>query len=561
MISDKRSVQDLIAILKAHGIRHVVISPGSRNAPLSVSFEADSYFHSYSIIDERSAAFFAMGIAQQSRIPTVLVCTSGSAALNYAPAVAEAYYQHIPLLVITADRPPEWIDQGDGQTIRQREIFGAHVLYSAQLNTDSPDTDTSWHNSRLINEAVLASMSELSGPVHLNIPFKEPLYGITEEGLESPKLIQRAKTGKMLSPEELIFMKSVLDESPRVLAICGILPPDQEFQGILSQLASSRQLAVLTESTSNLSHPSFISSIDRLIMTFDAKEEQEFSPDLLITFGTQIISKKIKALLRKHKPRHHWHVGPESPTPDTFQSLTRIIPIQPRVFLTQISTLFVQERGEYAEKLLKRDEQNEVNHQKYLKKAAFSDFKAFSAILPHIPKGSNLQMGNSSVVRYVQLFRTNPDLSYNGNRGTSGIDGCTSAALGAAWERYAPTTLISGDVSFLYDSNALWMNYLSKFIRIIVINNGGGGIFRIIDGPSSTPYLEKHFESRHQHAIKDFAKQGHWRYRQASDEESLKESLKWLYRGRKPSILEIVTPYKVNDQVLKSYFRFLKENK
>ena len=561
MISDKRPVQDLIAILKEHNVQHIVISPGSRNAPLSISFESDPYFECYSIVDERSAAFFALGIAQQTGQTTAIVCTSGSAALNYAPAITEAYYQQIPLLVITADRPAEWIGQGDGQTIQQNGVFGNHVLFNAQLSPDSIQEDSSWYNARLINEALILAQAEVKGPVHLNIPFKEPLYGLTEKRSENPKIIQRAKTGSMLSPDALKEVSSTINNSGKILVICGLMRPDPELQLLLAEFALNENVQVLTESTSNLNHENFVSSIDRLIMTFDETEEKRFKPDLLITLGIQIISKKIKALLRKNKPLHHWHIGYGHGILDTFQSLNMQIQLNPVTFFTQIAQIAESQNSEYGRWLKARDQQNEKNQNKFLKKLEFSDFKVFNEIVKRIPAKSNLQMGNSSVVRYFQLFKSSSSLSYNGNRGTSGIDGCTSTAMGAAWVNNKVTTLVSGDLSFLYDSNALWMNYVKKKLRIIVINNGGGGIFKIIDGPSTTPYSEKHFEAKHKHDLKQLAAHAKIRYRTASDDESVKTSLDWLYRGQKCSILEIFTPSEKNDKVLKQYFKFLKDNK
>jgi len=561
MISEKRPVQDLIEILKEHGVRHVVISPGSRNAPLSISFEADKFFSTYSIVDERSAAFFALGIAQQTGETTAIVCTSGSAALNYAPAIAEAFYQQVPMLVITADRPSEWIDQGDGQTIRQDGVYGNHILYNAQLNPDSLNNDDTWANVRIINEALLIAQGDIKGPVHLNIPFKEPLYGLTEKKSDHPKIIKRAKTGSMLSPDSFEEISTLIEKSKSILLICGMLTKDVELEKVLATFALNSKVQVLTESTANLSHPLFISCIDRLIMTFDEKEEKRFIPDLLITIGTQIISKKIKALLRKNKPKHHWHVGNTHGILDTFQCLSLQIELSPNTFFTQIAQLQTSDSGDYGKWLKARDQRNEENHHRFLKKAAHSDLKVVASVLKSIPNKSNIQMGNSSVVRYIQLCPTSISNSYNGNRGTSGIDGCTSTSMGAAWASKKPTTLISGDLSFLYDSNALWMNYISSKLRIVVINNGGGGIFRIIDGPGSTPYLEKHFESKHKLNLKQLAAHAKISYKSALDQDSLNSGLNWLFKRSKCAILEVFTPSLENDKVLKNYFKFLKENK
>lgn len=561
MISDKRSVQDLLDLLKAHDIKDVVVSPGSRNAPLSISFEADDFFNVFNIVDERSAAFFALGMSQQSGKPVVITCTSGSAALNYAPAIAEAYYQKIPLIAITADRPAHWIDQGDGQTIQQKDVFGPHVLYSNQLDGNEMDDESSWFNSRIINEAIHKATGEIKGPVHLNIPFREPLYGtVQKKRKDKAKLVKATATGTMIGPENLASLQEELNSAPRILVLCGLLPRDKELEEMLSLFASSNRVAVLTETTSNLNGKKFISTIDRLIMTFDQKDVEKFKPDLLLTIGNQLISKKIKALLRKHPPSEHWHIGREHGLLDTFKCLSRQIEVSPRVFFTQVGICTDAKRS-YSEWILERDKKNQSNAEKFIRKAPYSDLKVFNELLPKIPEGSNLQMGNSSVVRYIQLFNLDGAISCNGNRGTSGIDGSTSTAFGAAWERRKNTTLISGDLSFLYDSNALWMNYQSNYLRIIVINNGGGGIFKIIDGPSTTPYLSKHFESKHKLSVKELAKHAGLRYKLSAKENELEDGIKWLYRGRKPGILEIRTAEIENESVLKDYFKYLKDHK
>jgi 2-succinyl-5-enolpyruvyl-6-hydroxy-3-cyclohexene-1-carboxylate synthase len=560
MISDKHNVQDLIHLLKAHGIQHIVISPGSRNAPLSLSFDSDPFFECYAVVDERSAAFFALGLAQQLIEPVVIVCTSGSAALNYAPAVAEAYYQEIPLIVITADRPLEWIDQGDGQTIRQSAIFGSMARFSANLPRESDDADTHWHNARLINEAILTSMAPVAGPVHLNMPFNEPLYRQVESPVHKIKVIERIEARPMLNPAMAQYLAQEITEAPRVLVLCGMMKPNTALNQALSFFAKQPNVLVLTETISNLHDEQFIACIDRLIMSFDDKDEQAFLPDLLITFGSNIVSKKIKALLRKNKQAKHWHVSQAAEVMDTFQTLSRIIPVEPFVFLEQINEqLPGSPASDYREKFMQRNSQCQSAQTDYLASAPFSDFKVFSILLASLPADLNLQMGNSSVVRYIQLFQPDSTACYYGNRGTSGIDGSVSTAVGAAWASNQTTLLITGDISFFYDSNALWNKHVSPDLKIVLINNGGGGIFRIIEGPESGRALETYFETHHQRNASAFAAQFGLNYWQAQNEAEVTAGLDALLTAEGAGILEIFTPRELNDQVLKEHFRFIKE--
>lgn len=560
MISDKNTVQDLIQLLKAQGIQHIVISPGSRNAPLTISFDADPFFECYSVVDERSAGFFALGIAQQLNEPVVLICTSGSAAINYGPAVSEAFYQGIPLLVITADRPLEWIDQGDGQTIRQSGIFGSFVRFSANLPKASDDKDNAWYNARLINEAILTSMFPAPGPVHLNIPLTEPLYGTVESAMIQSKVIERLDARPMLDPAMAEYLADELSKTPKVLVLCGQLKPNTALNQALSRFAKQENVVVFTESTSNLHDPEFIGCIDRLIMTFDDADEFFFQPDILITFGTNIISKKIKALLRKHKPEQHWHIDASAELMDTFQSLSRIIPVDPFVFLEQISSSIKDEiRSAYASTIQERNRQCAEAQQAFLKNAPFSDLSIFDHILGNLPGNLDMQMGNSSVVRYLQLFDPKPEIHYFGNRGTSGIDGSVSTAVGAAWASNQTTLLITGDISFFYDSNALWNNHISPDLKIILINNGGGGIFRIIEGPDSSEALEKYFETHHERNAKLHAEQFSLKYWKAENEEELKDALIEMINYDQAAILEVFSPRELNDKVLKDHFRFIKD--
>jgi len=560
MISDKNTVQDLIQLLKAQGIQHIVISPGSRNAPLTISFDADPFFECYSVVDERSAGFFALGIAQQLNEPAVLVCTSGSAAINYGPAVSEAFYQGIPLLVITADRPLEWIDQGDGQTIRQSGIFGSFVRFSANLPKASDDNDNSWYNARLINEAILTSMFPAPGPVHLNIPLSEPLYGTVESPMIQSKVIERLDARPMLDPAMAEYLAEELSKTKKVLVLCGQLKPNTALNQALSRFANHENVVVLTESTSNLHDPAFIGCIDRLIMTFDDADELLFHPDLLITFGTNIISKKIKALLRKHKPIQHWHIDASAELMDTFQCLSRIIPVDPFVFLEQISSSIKNEiHSSFASFIKVRNSQCTEAQQEFLLRIPFSDLSIFNHVLSNLPGNLDMQMGNSSVVRYLQLFDPKPEIHYYGNRGTSGIDGSVSTAVGAAWASNQTTLLITGDISFFYDSNALWNNHISPDLKIILINNGGGGIFRIIEGPDSSEALEKYFETHHQRNAKLHAEQFGLKYWQAKNEEELKDALMEMINYDQAAILEVFSPRELNDKVLKDHFRFIKD--
>ncbi len=559
MLSNKKSVRDLIELLAQAGVKHVVISPGSRNAPLTYSFASDRRFKCHSIVDERAAGYFALGIAQQLKSPVAVVCTSGTAAYNYGPAVAEAFYQRIPLVVITADRPEEWINQGDGQTIMQTNLFGKHVKSSIQLKEDDGQGNTGWHNQRLISEALDSGRYPVSGPIHINVPLAESLYEEYQgaQGDSDARLIRRGRTSARLEKSELQHLVSKLNECTKILVLVGMGERNPDFQSQLEKFASYPAVTVLTETTSNLHSKNFIGCIDRLIMSFDDEDHDNFRPDLLITLGSHIISKKIKALLRSYDIQEHWHVDPDPQLIDTYQCLSVGIRCAPGAFFKQLNAVYEGLPSCYHQHWIQRDLKHQKTHDEYVDQVGFSDFQVVGRVLRKVPPGSNLQMGNSSVVRYIQLFDAKDNIQYSGNRGTSGIDGCTSTASGAATASQTPTTLISGDIAFFYDSNALWNENLPRWLKIIVINNGGGGIFRIIDGPASTPVLEKYFETKHHLRAKNLAAMHGLNYFHAENLAELDQGLENLYRSDKCGILEVITPRIENDKVLKDYFKTL----
>lgn len=560
MHTDKKGIRLLVAICKAKGLKDIVISPGSRNAPLVIEFTRDAAFRCLVVPDERSAAFVALGIAQQSGLPTAVICTSGTAPLNYSPALAEAYYQRIPLVAITADRPAEWIGQADGQAINQRDIFNNFVRRSVTLPQEPSDDADFWYLQRIVSETLDIAMGPVKGPVHLNVPLREPLYNQEFAEEQTLKLPSSLNIQSILNNETIKQLAEVWNRCKRKMIICGGLAPLNPVQEVLTKYISDPSLIILTESTSNLTINHSIDCIDRVLTTISKNEEHGFVPDLLITLGGPVVSKKIKAFIRRYKPLHHWHLDPDVLHIDTYQALTYHIPLEPDVFLNQLANNISPSTSTYRQRWLDKDDIAEAAHTDYIKDLRWSDMKVFGALLKYLPAGSDLQMGNSTPVRYVQLYKAFKPLIYFGNRGTSGIDGCVSTAVGAAISSGKLTTLIIGDMAFFYDTNGLWHHHVPANLKIILINNGGGGIFRIIEGPSNMPELEEYFETRHQLNAKNIAATFGLEYSSCSSFKELTGQLASLYvENGKASILEIFTPYEVNADVLSLYFKFIAE--
>lgn len=560
MISDKRAIQDAVRLLKAKGVYHVIITPGSRNAPFSISFFNNPDFDVHSVVDERSAAFIALGLAQQSDRPVALICTSGTAALNYAPAIAEAYYQEVPLIIITADRPMEWVDQGEGQTINQSGVFKNFVRASYDIIQDLNDKDFEWYNARVMNEAIDKAMFPVRGPIHLNFPLRESLYKVVDQPKTEVKIIDQIQPSIGLDPSVVKDLASEISSKKKVMILVGQFHTEQTTLQLLEQWSYLPNVIIFTESHSGLESDRFVGCIDRMIMTLTDEQLEFVRPELVITIGKNIISRKIKALLR-HDSVQHWYVGEDALLMDTFQRLVKIVPVTAEHFFQSLLDSINAIKSDYSETILSWNGIKQKLALDFAEGCTFSDLTVCNVVLKAIPENSRVQMGNSSIARYIQLFDRKASLKFSGNRGVSGIDGCTSTAVGAAYVYEGITTLITGDLSFLYDSNAFWNELVVNRLKIVVINNGGGGIFRIIEGPPSTPALEKFFETTHQRDGSFIANAFGVNYLKAHNKDELAKGLKDLYNSPKCCVLEVFTPRLENDGVLKDFFNYLKNKR
>ncbi len=565
--------QAVVALCEAKGINHIVISPGSRNAPLTNGFSHNPNMRCYSIVDERSAAFFAIGLAQQLQAPVAVVCTSGSALLNYYPAVAEAYYSDIPLVVISADRPVERIDIGDGQTIRQKNVFENHIHYCANLYSELPTSandeavkqkylESQKLNQREINLALNTAI-EQSGPVHINVPFYEPLYDLVEEPIPAPLEIKPQKESYQLLQEQLQPYADIWSKAKKKMVLVGVNQPDSVEQRFLEQLGKDESVLVFTETTSNLSQEDFFTRIDSIIAPIEQSHNKEelfesLQPDVLLTFGGMVVSKKIKAFLRKYQPKHHWHVDKKKAY-NTYFCLNKHFELTPNAFFDKFFPLVKPISSTYRREWMEVKTLRQKLHEQYVEEIPYSDFKVFQEIFKKIPRRRVIHLSNSATVRYAQLFPMDPTYKLYCNRGTSGIDGSTSTAVGAAVISPDPTVLLTGELGFFYDSNGLWNNYIPPSFRIIVINNAGGGIFRILPGNKDTPEFDQFFETTHQLNAEPLCKMFGLDYSSASNQEEVKTQLESFFqKSERPRLLEIFTPRRVNDKVLIEYFKYMR---
>ncbi len=547
-ISNKTSVQSILSALQFYHIRDVVYSPGSRNAPFAISMAEHTGFDVRITVDERSAGFQALGMAQQSKKPAVLICTSGTAPLNYAPAVAEAYYQEVPLIVVTADRPPESIDQGEGQCIQQKGIFSNFIKYSANLSVEEND-EAILLNHEQIYHAMVCAMQPPFGPVHINVPFQEPLYQTTTE---HHPLTQKNPINAIGNNAPIPVFPE-WNEHLNYLLIVGQNAPSADFRDWIQKALQFPNITVLTESHGNVHGLGAIDQIDRWIMSLSHQQKDNLHWDVVVSLGHNVISRKIKSLI-KEKCKAHWSVQFHKEPINTYRLNPRLFHCQPLEFLRAWLPIS-SHHGTNENHPLNQKHSQLLDA--YFQDRPHSDLKVFHQLSKVFPEHAMIQMGNSSVVRYLQLMEQRPDLVYFGNRGVSGIDGATSTAVGASWKSQRPVVLVTGDLSFLYDANGLWMDHWPSHLKVVVIDNGGGGIFRIIDGAKEEPTVPVFFETPHKRDIVKWAKGWGWEVEECG--VASEENIQAFFKNSVSQILVIKTPTEVNPIELDLFFKYFKE--
>lgn len=558
MHTDKTSVLYLIHRLEKAGVKDVIISPGSRNAPIIQELVRRKTLKLYMVPDERVAGFRALGMSLKTKRPTVVVCTSGSAVLNYLPAVSEAYYQQIPMIVVSADRPYYRLNKGEGQTIEQKGALKNFILDELNVTIDEEQSNYEALDKSLF-EIIRKTRFPLPGPVHINMEFEEPLYQT------QPSISLNYSNFDDLLPEDITHSElSIADvktivESKRIMVLCGQRVPDHSIEEELNIFSERPQVIVLTETTSNLHGEHFISSIDKTLMAMDLSQSQ-YAPDLLISIGDAVVSKRIKKYLRKNKPKVHWHIHPNGDYKDTFDVGVQGLKMRPDNVLAELNQITPKIESDYRNYWLQAYLRANTWHQKFLKNQVWSDLKAFEIILDQFNSDDSLHVANSSPIRYHQLFEKTSRYSTYCNRGTSGIDGSLSTAVGFAEKANETVWLITGDMSFIYDSNAFWSDQLPD-LKVILLNNGGGGIFSIIPGPSKVPEYQRFFTAKTKTGFKSLCAAYHLNYLYANSIENLKNNLNKLSDLGGTSVLEVDTRDADSAKILHNYFKAIKHEK
>ena len=558
-----QAVYNIAEICARHGITDVILSPGSRSAPLTLAFARHPALTVRVVPDERAAAFIGLGIAQGQRRAVALVCTSGTAGLNYAPAVAEAFFQQIPLVIFTADRPPEWIDQLEGQTIRQRNLYGAHAKGAFEFPVETTHPDAKWYSARIVNEAINLAQAAPAGPVQVNVPLREPFYPQEGEQIryeQDVRIIHEQASNATFSPAEMLELRQLLQAAGRVVVVAGQQPSNPGLLAALSEFAKARQVPVVGDIIANVNEVSAVQRQDIFLAGLSKDDKAALKPDLLITFGQSLISKSLKLFLRDAAPTQHWHLQATGEAADTFRSLTRVVRVTPAVFFQQFSegathgpvpdsTAAWQRADTAAAKFLEYFFVDEAQ--------PFNEFSAFRHALAQVPNQTALHLANSMAVRYANILGIpqGRQIEVFANRGTSGIDGCTSTAIGSALAQpHRPVVLLTGDMAFFYDRNAFWHNYPTPNLRVVLFNNHGGGIFRIIDGPRQQPELDEFFETHQALTAENTARDFNLRYFPVSSFEELEAALPVFFAAETDAaVLEVFTDSKTNAAFFEEY--------
>ena len=549
MYTDKKNILQLVALLEAHGVTKIVLCPGSRNIPLVHTLSTHPSFKCYSVTDERSAGFFAIGLALNGGAPAAICCTSGTALLNLHPAVAEAFYQNVPLVVISADRPAAWIGQMDGQTLPQPGVFGTLVKKSVNLPEIYTDEDE-WYCNRLVNEALLETLHHGKGPVHINVPVTEPIFRFTTETLPEVRVITRYQ-GLNIYDRDYNDLIQRLNQYQKRMIIVGQMNLIYLFEKKYSKLLY-KHFAWLTEHIGNQTIPGIpVKNFDVAIYAMDGEMQGKMAPELLITYGGHIVSKRLKKFLRNNPPKEHWHVSPDGEIVDLYGSLTTVIEMDPFEFLEKIAFLLENKTPQYPllwENFCKTLPQPEL---------PYSEMSAIGALIQALPQQCALHLANSSAVRYAQLFTVPATVEVCCNRGTSGIEGSLSTAVGYAAASDKLNFVVIGDLSFFYDMNALWNGNFDANLRILLLNNGGGEIFHTLPGLEMSGTSHKFITAVHKASAKGWAEDRGFLYQKVEDEVQLEEAIQLFTQPEpmtQPVLVEVFTNKNKDARILKDFY-------
>ena len=503
MYTSLKNYQIIISLLKLNNIRHLVLSAGTRNIPFVQSVENDPFFICYSVVDERSAAYMALGLSLRLNEPVVISCTSSTATCNYFPAIAEAYHQGGQLIVLTSDRNPALLGQREDQMINQVNMYGHFVKKAVNLPIVNTDEDF-WYCERLVNEAIMATYIHGKGPVQINIPMLSYSTRCTMKECQTARKI----TYYNIESSEKSWNECVmaLQSKRRIMLICGQMNyTSKELNKLISVFSSCYNAVILAEYMSNVEYEDAINPFlpfDTHVISNDTFEQ--YVPDLVISIGGNVMS-GIKSLLRNKAGRfEHWGIEESGKVVDMYKSLTKLFECSPEYFLRYFVKGCMQSRkhnDEYLQSIKKYIEGIKIPHVYY------SNNSAIANLVKRIPDGSLLHLSINNSIRLVNYFGLpNRSIKVYANIGTHGIDGCLSSFIGQALTTEKLSFLIIGDLSFFYDMGAMRIKHMPKTARILMINNYGGGEFHYSTTLHNDPTMDLHTSAAHSNIAEGWVK-------------------------------------------------------
>lgn len=556
MYSDIKSVQILVALLKEHNIKRVVVSPGNRNVPIVHSLETDDFFTTYSVIDERSAGFYGIGLIHKYREPVAICCTSGTAVCNYYSAISEAYYQKLPLLVLTADRNPYYLNRAEDQMLPQAEGFQSVTKKVVNLPMIKDDFDE-YVCQRQVNEAILALNHHGSGPVQINIPMEKGLGEFNTKALPKVSVINR---WKLFDDWKKIYSRLI---GKKILVLYGqSFKASEEDKKYLEEFSRRFGAVISTDILSNLKCEGAIDTFT-LSRVMDAETfKQVLCPDICIMLNSGIVS-YVKNSLKNCKGMHEfWTVNGEGALLDPTFSLKEVFECAPMQFIKKVvdeTKDFDDSDDEYLNKWKKKVEELNFNNVEL----EYSDLLAVKEFANGLCKNSNLHVANSSSVRLLAHYDIDQSINVYCNRGTNGIDGSASSYMGLAGEGKELNYLLIGDLSFFYDMNSLWNNLINNNMRILLNNNAGATLFHYIIGKDKIPTLNRNIAAEHTATAKGWVESRGFKYIAVNNKKELDDALKEFNApSEKPIFIEVFSDKEQDALVLKkAYSQFNVSNK
>lgn len=553
MYSNLKSVQILVAMLKKKNIKNIVISPGNSHNAIVRSIEEDGFFKTYNIVDERSAAFFALGIIQELKEPVAICCTSGTATDNYMSGVTEAFRRKMPLIVITGDKNPYYLAQLEDQMIDQVCLFKTNTKYSVTLPLIK-DSKDEWYCNRLLNEAFLEMNHHGVGPVHINVPIEEGMLAInndfTTTELPDVNVIERIDSKTNQDKVEETFRKL---KGKKILIIYGQdndIP--EKRKNDIEKIAENYNCVISVDKLSNLHCKG---SIETSRASLKGKMDGKFAellPDVVITLAGNVAWDGKFSLKGFKNNFESWLVNDDGKVQDYYKNLTTIFEMTVDEFLSIMASYNIENNKSYYELWKKKTEEFTIPEFEY------SNLYIVQKLMKKIPENSVLNIGNSTIIRLAQFFDLKDSIQVYCNRGVNGIDGCMSTFIGQATTSDKMNFLMIGDLTFFYDMNALWNRYVGKNVRIMLNNNSGAALFHFNQGLSKYPTLNENVAAEHDAVAKGWAESRGIKYLSATNKEEFDKNLEEFLNPNSdiPILLEVFTKKEEDARLQHEFYEY-----